>query len=230
MTTLDQAERAIPRRRRTAWLLLLVLALTPSACQSPSAVREPAPTRAVVLPSDPLAAVVSAIRAQPKAVPFSIQTIIDSDGNQVTSSLRIESSKRIQLVSSGGSIKMVDGQCYEKIGDSPWSPCVNPEGGAAAIAAASKLLDPTITEASVNMIQSASLVATETLNGIRVRVYECAVAGDRYGVPTEGTSRFWVAEGSGLPVKQVTVISSASLDATTTLITDYDPTLTVRAP
>jgi hypothetical protein len=175
--------------------------------------------------------VIYAMRAQLKAMPFSVQTTIDTGGNQTKIMVDIESLQRILVVSSGISMKMVDGQCYEKTSGNSWHACTDPKTEASVVASyGSMLLDESVINAIIDMIQTVKLIGTEILNGIPARIYEYTFAGDLSGVHTEGTSRLWVAEDDGLPIKQVTTGTSGGYSATTTQSIDYNPTLTVRAP
>lgn len=188
------------------------------------------PTRASVLPDDPLVAVIYAMRAQLKAMPFSSQTTVDTGGTQLKSLLEVESLQRVLLVTTSGSFKLVDGQCYEKRENDVWRACLNPKATTSAMAGAISLLDPAAIDVVVAMIKTVKWTGTETLDGIRCRIYEYTLSGDQFGVHSEGTSRLWVAEDDGLPIKQVTTSTTGGYSATTTLLIDYSPTLTVRAP
>ncbi len=243
--------RVIIRRMRPAWLLLGLVALLLSPCQffslggapapatqPPAATvaataqpaNPPTPPSASVLPDDPRAAVIAAMRAELKAMPFRVVTTIDSGSTQMQTTTEIESPQRILLVSPSSSLKMVDGKCYEKKGDDIWRDCLNPAAGQALVTGISSLFDESVISASIANIQTVKLVGAETVDGILARIYEYNYAGDQSGVHAEGTVRLWVAEDSGLPIKMVTTGTTAGYSATSTQSIVYDPAITVRAP
>jgi hypothetical protein len=174
--------------------------------------------------------VIYAIRAQSKAMPFRALVTIDTGSTQIKTKGEFESPQRILVESSSGSVKMVDGMCYEKKEGDIWRKCVNPQAGASAMAFGSSFLDEPAINAVIQMIQTVKQVGTETLDGIPARIYEYTIAGDQMGVRTEGMSRLWVSENKGLPIKQVVNSKSGGRSTTATQIFQYDPAITVRAP
>ena len=209
--------------------------IAPTSISSPSApttqpVAPKKPANASVLPDDPRAAVEYALRAQPKAFPFSVTTSINAGASTMNTNVEIESAQRILMVENNRSVKLVDGQCYEKTGDGAWEACTDASTGNIAQSAASTLLDASIVDAGIAMIQSVKFIDTETFNGISARVYEYTTSGDQLGVQVDATTRLWVAEATGLPIKAMTTSTAGGNSATYTQLIIYDPTIKVQAP
>jgi hypothetical protein len=233
-----------------AYLLRGVVALLVSACnaatpagavlpgiQLPAAPAGPTPAAAStptvitgVLPDDPRNAVAYSMLAQPRGMPFSVQITVDTGGSQIKSEVEIESPQRILVVTSTGTVKVVDGKCYEMKTGTDWQACANPRTGDAALSAASSFLDESVINAFIATIQTAQLAGSETLDNIKTRIYEYTYISDQFGLHSEGTGRLWVAEDDALPIKQVTTSKTGGYSATTTQLFDYSPSLTVRAP
>jgi hypothetical protein len=246
------------RRARLAWLLPILAALLLLACSLPALAGAPAPATqppdgslastaapgmelvippgssgASVLPNDPRAAVIYVMQAQLKAfrtMPYRVTTKIDSGNTQMETFFEIESPQRILMVSPSGSTKIVDGKCYEKRGDGVWQDCLNPAVGEVVTTTINSMMDESMINTTIEMIQTVTLIGAETVDGIPARVYEYTYAGDQSGVHAEGTVRLWAAENSGLPLKQVSAGTTAGYSATSTQTIEYDPAITVRAP
>ena len=246
-------------RHTFVWLLPCLAALLLLACNLPALIRAPSsatqppvapsldstpaptaepvnplpPSNVSVLPDDPRAAVIQAMQAQLnafKTMPYRVTTKIDSGGTQMETMAEIESPQRILMVSPSGSLKMVDGHCYEKREDDTWRDCLNPAVGEVLVTTIGSMMDESVINAAIETIQTVTLVGAETVDGIPTRIYEYTYTGDQSGVQTEGTVRLWVAENNGLPIKLVTTGTTAGYSATSTQTIEYDPTITVRAP
>jgi hypothetical protein len=239
---------------RLAFLLPGLLVLLVSACTSSPQVTQPpasttaptsmpspnAPTTqptspskatpASVLPDDPRAAVEYALRAQPKAFPFKVTTTSTGGSSQMDTTIEVESPQRIMMVSATNTVKLVDGKCFEQNSDGTWQDCSNPQAGASATASASSLLDESIVNAAISMIKTVKLIGTETLNGIPARIYEYTMSGDQLGVQVDSTTRLWVSEVNGLPIKNETNSTAGGYSASFTQVITYDKSIKVQAP
>jgi hypothetical protein len=162
-------------------------------------------------------------------MPFRIYSTIDSGTTQVKNITEVESARRILLVTVSGSVKIVDGMCFQKPDGGVWRDCDSPSMADGI----SSMFDPAFIEANLAMIQTytVQLVAKEkNSDNILCRIYEYKVAGDSFGVHTEGTVRLWVDDSDNLPLKLVTTSTTAGYSATTTQEIQYDPTITVGVP
>ena len=241
----------VARRMGLAFLLPGMLVLLISACspaapsttQPPNATTAPVgaatpiapvatqpPANTSVLPTDPRAAVEYALRAQPKAMPFKTTTTIDSGSKQMNTTVEIESPQRVMLVTDTRSVISLDGQCYEKTGDAAWQTCTNAATGKTALANASSLLDDSVINDAISIIQSATLSGSETLNGINARIYDYTSSGKLMGMQVDSSSKMWVDEKTGLPIKVVTTSTVSGSTTTFTQLISYDPTIKVQAP
>ena len=245
------------RRMRLSFLVPVLLVLLISACnlpitpqdaQAPDPTSAPANTAAPieqptaqptnppgsnaasVLPSDALEAVKYAIRAQPKAIPFRVDTTINSGKTPMLTTVEIETATRVMLVLNKRSVIWADGACFEKLGDGAWKTCASATSGQTAQTSAKNFLDGTIIEKGISMIQSAKFVGSETLNGVDVNIYEYTSSGDQYGVQVDATSRVWVDKSRGLPIKQETNSTAGGVSSTSTQLITYDPAIQVKAP
>lgn len=243
-------QRSGPRRKRFAFPLLLILATVVliSACGLPSLavapVTQPAstsvsPSQAVaptapptgnsVLPGDALAAIIQAMKAQLKAMPYRVTMTNDSGkGTPFKSTVEFESLQRFLVITSSGSYKVVDGKIYQET-NGIWQEY---PAGASIIAGFQSMGDQASVDAFIASIKSANLVNTETINGQTTRHYEFTYAdpGTTSGVPSQGTVQLWVTEAQGLPIKEVIEAEAAGYKSTATSIIEYDPTIRVTAP
>ena len=248
---LNSLAHNLARRMRLAFLIPGMLVLLISACgpvapsttqppnattapvgialpNSPTATQPPANTS--VLPSDPRAAVEYALREQPKAMPFQVISTIGSGSNQMVTTVVIETPQRIMMVENTHSVILLDGQCYEKTGDGAWEPCTDPTTGKTAQANAGGLLDESIINDAIGIIQSVKLTGNETLNGINARIYDYSSSGKLMGMQVDSTSTLWVDGKTGLPIKVVTNSTVNSSTSTFTQLITYGPTIKVQAP
>ena len=248
---LSSLSHRVARRMHLAFLLPGMLVLLVSAC-SPAALSTTQPSNATtapvgiaspnalaatqppanksILPDDPRAAVEYALRAQPKAMPFKVTSTFGSGSNPMVTTIAIESPTRIMMVTNTRSVISLDGQCYEKTGDAAWLTCADPTTGKTAQADASGLLDESIINDAISIIQSAKLTGNETLNGISARIYDYTSSGQLMGMQVDSTSSLWVDEKTGLPIKVVMNSTVGGSTSTYTQLITYDPTLKVQAP
>ena len=234
------------QRKRLAFLLPGMLVVLVSACSLPGAANattapagiaspnapvaaQPAANKSV-LPDDPRAAVEYALRAQPKALPFKVTTTIGSGNTQMNSMIEIETPQRIMMVVGTHSVISLDGQCYEKTGEAAWQTCANASTGQTAQTGVSTLLDQATIEAAISIIQTVKLAGNETLNGKNARIYEYTTSGKLMGMQVDGTTRLWVDEKTGLPVKSVADSTAGGYTSSSTQLISYDPTIKVQAP
>jgi len=80
------------------------------------------------------------------------------------------------------------------------------------------------------MIKTVKLVGSETLSGIPARIYDYTMSGDQLGVQVDSTTRLWVSEVSGLPIKAVMTSTSSGTTVTSTQTITYDPAYKVQTP
>ena len=217
-------------RKRFVFSLLLILATAVllSACGLPSPAVTPAaqPASNSVLPDDPRAAVIQAMKAQLTAMPFRVIQTFDSGGTQFKTIVEFESLQRVLIVTPTGSFKMVDGKIYQET-NGVWQEY---PAGASVMAGFLSMGDEASVDAFITMIKTVKLVNTETMDGQATRHYEFTYAGEQFGVQSQGTVQIWVTEAEGLPLKQVTESESAGYKATTTSSIEYDPMISVNAP
>ena len=234
-------------RMRRAFLLpgMLVLLVTacsaaaPASAQPPIAItapvnavspNAPAATQAPANTQDPLAAVEYALRTQPKAFPFKETTTIGSGATQMVTSAVIETPQRIMMVDTTHSVIILDGKCYEKIGDGAFQTCTDASAGQTAQATANSLIDQATIEAGIAIIKTATLSGSETLNGIAARIYDYTSSGPLMGMQVDASSKMWVDEKTGLPIKVVTTSTVSGATTIFTQLITYDSTIKVVAP
>ena len=220
-------QRPDPRRKRFVSPLLLILAtaLLISACGLLSTAVTPAtqpvgksvtptaqPAGKSVLPDDPLTAIIQAMKAELKAMPFRVIQTIDSGGKQLKTTVEFESLQRVLIVTPTGSFKMVDGKIYQET-NGVWQEY---PAGASVMAGFLSMGDEASVDAFITMIKTVKLVNTETMDGQAARHYEFTYAGEQSGVQFQGTEQIWVTEVEGLPIKMVIEGESAGYKATTT--------------
>jgi hypothetical protein len=244
--------RNAARQMRLALLLPGMLVLLISACgpaAAPATAQPPVATTAPVnavstnapaatqapannsnLPSDPLAAVQYALRTQPKSFPFKETTTIGSGSTQMVTSAVIESPQRIMMVDATHSVIILDGKCYEKIGDGAFQTCTGATTGQTAQANANSLLDQATIEAGIAIIKTATLSGSETLNGMAARIYDYTSSGPLMGMQVDASAKMWVDEKTGLPIKVVTTSTVLGSTTTFTQLITYDSTIKVQAP
>ena len=241
----------VARRMQLAFVVPGMLVLLISACgpaaaattQPPNATTAPvgiaspnapaatqAPASNPNLPSDPRAAVEYALRTQPKSLPFKVTTTIGSGSDQMVTSAVIETPQRIMMVDATHSVIILDGKCYEKIGDGAFQTCTDATTGQTAQANASSLLDQATIDAAIAIIKTATLSGSETLNGISAHVYDYTSSGPLMGMQVDSSSKMWVDEKTGLPIKVVTTSTVSGSTTTFTQLISYDPTIKVQAP
>ena len=186
------------------------------------------PATQSVLPDEPLAAIIQAMKAEFKAVPLRETESIDGGGGGEPFEMTVEyeSLARILMVTQSGSFKTVDGKYYQLKGDA-WVDF--PEGATAMTGLLSAGNEAQI-DAFFATVQTANRLNDETIDGQATRHYEYAFTSDQSGVHSEGTVEVWISEATGLPVKQVSVSESSGYTATTTTTIVYDPTIKVTAP
>jgi hypothetical protein len=239
------------RRMRLAFVVPGMLVLLVTACsaaasataQPPVATTAPvnavstnaqaatqAPANTSGLPQDPLAAVDYALRTQPKSFPFKETTTIGSGSDQMVTSVVIETPQRIMMVDATHSVILRDGQCFEKIGAGAFQTCADASAGQTAQATANSLMDQATIEAAIAIIKPATLSGSETLNGIAARIYDYTSSGQLMGVQVDSSSKVWVDEKTGLPIKVVTTSTVSGSTTTFTQLISYDPTIKVQAP
>jgi hypothetical protein len=195
---------------------------------APAATQAPANTSGAS--QDPLAAVQYALRTQPKSFPFKETTTIGSGSTQMVTSAVIESPQHIMLVDATHSVILLDGKCYEKVGDGAFQTCTDASVGQMAQAGASSLMDQATIEAGIAIIKTATLSGSETLNGIAARIYDYTSSGPMMGMQVDASSKMWVDEKTGLPIKVVTTSSVNGTATTFTQLISYDSSIKVVAP
>jgi len=250
-SNLNSFAHNVTRRMGLVFLIPGMLALLISACgpAAPATAQPPvattAPTNAVStnapaatqapantsgLPQDPLAAVEYALRTQPKSFPFKETTTIGSGATQMVTSAVIETPQRIMMVDATHSVIILDGKCYEKIGDGAFQTCTDASAGQTAQATANSLIDQATIEAGIAIIKTATLSGSETLNGIAARIYDYTSSGPLMGMQVDASSKMWVDEKTGLPIKVVTTSTVSGATTTFTQLITYDSTIKVQAP
>jgi hypothetical protein len=230
------SNKNFPDKRLATWrkrfvfslLLILATALLLSACGLPSQAVTPTaqPAGKSVLPDDPLTAIIQAMKAELKAMPFRVIQTIDSGGKQLKTTVEFESLQRVLIVTPTGSFKMVDGKIYQET-NGVWQEY---PAGASVMAGFLSMGDEASVDAFITMINTVKLVNTETMDGQATRHYEFTYAGEQSSVQFQGTEQIWVTEVEGLPIKMVIEGESAGYKATTTSSIEYDPTISVNAP
>ena len=147
----------------------------------------------------------------------------------VTSAV-IESPQRIMMVDATHSVIILDGKCYEKIGDGAFQTCTDASAGQTAQATANSLIDQATIEAGIAIIKTATLSGSETLSGIAARIYDYTSSGPLMGMQVDASSQMWVDEKTGLPIKVVTTSTVNGNTSTFTQLISYDPTIKVVTP
>jgi hypothetical protein len=147
----------------------------------------------------------------------------------VTSAV-IESPQRIMMVDATHSVIILDGKCYEKIGDGAFQTCTGATTGQTAQANANSLLDQATIEAGIAIIKTATLSGSETLNGMAARIYDYTSSGPLMGMQVDASAKMWVDEKTGLPIKVVTTSTVLGSTTTFTQLITYDSTIKVQAP
>jgi len=74
------------------------------------------------------------------------------------------------------------------------------------------------------------LSGSETLNGIAARIYDYTSSGILLGVQVVSSSKMWVDEKTGLPIKVVTTSTVSGSTTTFTQLISYGSTIKVQAP
>ncbi len=87
-----------------------------------------------------------------------------------------------------------------------------------------------IVDTMAGMMKDVKQVGTEDLNGQKTRVYEYLTEGTMMGVESKSTTRMWVRESDGLPLKQINDGEAAGVKSLTTQTVEYDPNIKVEAP
>jgi outer membrane lipoprotein-sorting protein len=91
-------------------------------------------------------------------------------------------------------------------------------------------MDQATIEAGIAIIKTATLSGSETLNGIAARIYDYTSSGPLMGMQVDSSSKMWVDEKTGLPIKVVTTSTVSGSTTTFTQLISYGSTIKVQAP
>jgi hypothetical protein len=178
------------------------------------------------LPDDPRAAVVQALKTQMKTTPFRVTMDMEYDGKQSKNIIEFVSPTRLHMNMGETDIILVDDKGYRKE-DGKW--IVDDMMGSIA-SSMSNMFNADIVDSMAGMMKEVKQVGTEDLNGQKVRVYEYTSEGSMMGIDSKSTTRIWVRESDGLPLKQINDGEAAGVRSITTQTIEYDPNIKVEAP
>jgi len=233
--------------RRSSMIAALLLSLfllaacggesaTPAASAAAAQADAPAAaaaaaTPAAVLPDDPKAAILQALRSQLAAGPYRTTTVITGEDFEQAATAEIAPPDRMHIRTDMGGMQMemiyIGDQVWSKQGDGAWE--VAERMGAPGAA----LLDEAMIADTERTITEAALVGPEVLDGVATLLYTFTTdlnLSEIMPMPSVQQTRLWVDAATGLIVRQEMQDATAEMPTTTVQTVEYDPTITIEAP
>lgn len=173
--------------------------------------------------STPKQVVINAINKIRQAGPYRTQSTTTTDGKTTQTTVEVVLPDRYHIVMPNQEMLIVGNKSYQKQ-NGKW--VAFPIDIGSIIAGA---VGP-LTQTAEQDISNVQLVGQDTVNGAPATVYQYQEIINSGGSSINSTSKIWIDNASGLPVKQEITGSFGGIESTTVQTIQYDPTIQIEAP